>query len=82
MFWGRTRRWVGVELILLRLAVFPADVYMTHAAVVAQGWRALYTVGAVARRPLQFVRIGLVWGESSQKRTTPSIRLGDGAPGP
>lgn len=57
------RRWVGVGLILPSrlLAVFPANVHMTHQTVASQGWAAPWTLGTLARLPLQFVLIGIVW---------------------
>ncbi|PSQ84484.1 MAG: hypothetical protein BRD44_00850 [Bacteroidetes bacterium QS_7_67_15] len=55
------RRWAGLGLIVLLLAVFPANVHMTHEAVASQGWAAPYTLATLARLPLQFVLLAVVW---------------------
>jgi len=55
------RQWAAAGLIALLLAVFPANVHMAHQAVASQGWTAPWTLGALARLPLQFVLIGVVW---------------------
>ena len=55
------RQWASLGLMALLLSVFPANVHMAHQAVASQGWTAPWTLGALARLPLQFVLIGVVW---------------------
>jgi uncharacterized membrane protein len=55
-----TRRLAGWGLILLLLAVFPANIHMFTEAQAEQGW-SLYTVGLLLRLPLQFVMMAVVY---------------------
>jgi uncharacterized membrane protein len=55
------RQWASLGLMALLLAVFPANVHMTHEAVATRGWGAPYTLGTLARLPFQFVLLGIVW---------------------
>ena len=55
-----TRRLAGWGLILLLLAVFPANVHMFTDTLGEQGWT-LYTIGLLLRLPLQFVLMGVVY---------------------
>lgn len=55
-----TRRLAGWGLILLLLAVFPANIHMFTEALAGQGW-SLYTVGLLVRLPFQFVMMAFVY---------------------
>lgn len=55
----KCRRFAGTGLILLLLAVFPANVYMFANALQTQGV-ALPTILLAVRLPLQFIMIALV----------------------
>lgn len=65
LLWRRTRRWAGWGLVLLTLAVTPANVQMLHDA---HAYAVPYWL-LVGRLPFQVVLLGLIaWG------TTPAPR--------
>ena len=53
-----TRQWAGIGLILLLLAVFPANIYM---AMNTDKFYKIPAWGLYLRLPLQFVMIAWVW---------------------
>jgi uncharacterized membrane protein len=53
------RRWAGVGLIVLLIAVFPANIYMLMQSVQRHGW-SVASMLLVLRLPLQFVFIAWV----------------------
>lgn len=57
---SKTRYWAGIGLILLLLAVFPANIYMATDRISLPGLSVPYWV-LLLRLPLQFVFIGWVW---------------------
>ena len=50
-----TQAWAGLGLILLLIAVFPANINMTVEAAQKLGYASWYTVATILRLPLQFV---------------------------
>lgn len=58
-----TRQWAGIGLILLLLAVFPANIYM---AMNTEKFFKLPAWGLYLRLPLQFVIIAWVWWTTLQ----------------
>ena len=50
------RKWAGIGLIALLIAVFPANIYMLYKQWQEHGWTA-FTWLLVARLPLQFAMI-------------------------
>lgn len=50
-----TQRWAAWGLIILLIAVFPANIHMTVQAFRYQGWQSFYTAMTVLRLPLQFL---------------------------
>lgn len=52
-----TRFWAGWGLIVLLIAVFPANINMTVEAIEKTGYNSWYSIAAIARLPLQFVLI-------------------------
>jgi uncharacterized membrane protein len=55
------RSWAGIGLILLLIAVFPANIQMLLSALGSKRASSLYVAGLWARLPLQFVLIWWVW---------------------
>ena len=53
----RVRRWAGIGLIALLIAVFPANIYMLVKEWRAHGWTP-FTLILILRLPLQFL---LIW---------------------
>jgi uncharacterized membrane protein len=53
--------WAGWGLILLLIAVFPANINMTVEAVHRSGYRSWYTIATILRLPLQLVLIYWVY---------------------
>lgn len=53
-----TQIWSGWGLILLLVAVFPANINMTMQAVQKLGYNSWYTIATIARLPLQ---LGLIY---------------------
>jgi uncharacterized membrane protein len=68
---GRLRRFAGVGLIALLLAVFPANIHMAVASFRADGWTA-YGLLLLLRLPLQFVLIAWVYFCAVAKPSRPS----------
>lgn len=58
---SQTQTYAAWGLILLLLAVFPANVNMTLEAVQEQGYRSWWTTATILRLPLQFVFIYWVY---------------------
>ncbi|TYP93825.1 putative membrane protein [Fodinibius salinus] len=56
-----TRLWAGGGLILLLIAVFPANINMTIEAIEKTGYSSWYSIITIARLPLQFVLIYWVY---------------------
>jgi uncharacterized membrane protein len=61
------RRWAGVGLVALLLAVYPANIYMATNDIPIDGWHVPWW-GHAIRLPLQFVLIWLVWWVSQPRR--------------
>lgn len=57
----QTQVWAAWELILLLVAVFPANIQMTVDAVRKSGYSSWYTMATLVRLPLQFVLIYWVY---------------------
>ncbi|WP_445664157.1 DoxX family protein [Fodinibius sp. AD559] len=57
----KTQLWAGWGLILLLIAVFPANINMTVESVQKSGYTSLYSMVTVARLPLQFLLIYWVY---------------------
>lgn len=57
----KTQLWAAWGLILLLIAVFPANIDMAVQAIKHQGWRSWYTLATLLRLPLQFVLIYWVY---------------------
>jgi len=55
ILFSKTQIWAGWGLILLLVAVFPANINMTVQAVQKSGYTSWYTVATILRLPLQFV---------------------------
>lgn len=63
-----TQNLAGWGLIVLLVAVFPANIDMTVQALKYQGWRSFYTVATLMRLPLQFVLIYWVYWTCIQSK--------------
>lgn len=57
----KTQVWVGWGLILLLIAVFPANINMTIKSIQRSGYTSLYSMVTILRLPLQFVLIYWVY---------------------
>ncbi|PAU95284.1 hypothetical protein CK503_03560 [Aliifodinibius salipaludis] len=57
----RTQVWAGWGLILLLVAVFPANINMTVESIQKSGYTSLYSMVTILRLPLQFVLIYWVY---------------------
>lgn len=57
----KIQTWAAGGLIVLLVAVFPANIDMTVQAVKHQGWGSWYTIGTLIRLPLQFVLVYWVY---------------------
>lgn len=55
IFFENTQFWAGWGLILLLIAVFPANINMTIESVQRSGYSSLYSIATIVRLPLQFV---------------------------
>lgn len=58
---AKTQVWAGWGLILLLIAVFPANVNMTIKAVQKSGYTSLFSIATIVRLLLQFVLIYWVY---------------------
>lgn len=56
-----TQVWAGWSLILLLIAVFPANINMTVESIQKSGYTSLFSMATIARLPLQFVLIYWVY---------------------
>lgn len=72
VLFARTRRLAGIGLILLLIAVFPANVYAAMAGMQIGG-RAVPPWLLWLRLPLQLVFIAWVWSATREKRSNTSI---------
>lgn len=61
VLFDNTLVWAGWGLILLLIAVFPANVNMTIESVKKSGYTSLFSLLTIARLPLQFVLIYWVY---------------------
>jgi uncharacterized membrane protein len=61
MLFEKTQVWAGWGLILLLIAVFPANINMTIDSIQRSGYSSLFTIGTILRLPLQFVFIYWVY---------------------
>jgi len=52
-----TQSWAGWGLILLLIAVFPANINMTVESIQKSGYTSLFSMATIARLPLQFALI-------------------------
>ena len=57
----KTKWWAGWGLILLLIAVFPANINMAVESIQKSGYTSLYSIATIARLPLQFVLIYWVY---------------------
>lgn len=57
----RTQAWAGCGLILLLIAVFPANINMSIQSVQKSGYSSLFSLATIARLPLQIVLIYWVY---------------------
>lgn len=57
----RLQEWAGWWLILLLIAVFPANINMAVTSVKVSGYTSLYSIATLLRLPLQFVLIYWVY---------------------
>lgn len=57
----KTQIWAGWGLILLLIAVFPANINMTIESVQKSGYTSLFSLATILRLPLQFVLIYWVY---------------------
>lgn len=57
----QTQEWAGWGLILLLIAVFPANINMTIKSVQKSGYTSLFSIVTMVRLPLQFVLIYWVY---------------------
>ncbi len=57
----KTQLWAGWGLILLLIAVFPANINMAFESIQKSGFTSLFSLVTVARLPLQFVLIYWVY---------------------
>lgn len=57
----KTQVWAGWGLILLLIAVFPANINMTIKSIQRSGYTSLYSMVTILRLPLQFVLIYWVY---------------------
>ena len=56
-----TQFWAGWGLIILLVAVFPANINMTVKSIQKSGYTSLYSIATIIRLPLQFVLIYWVY---------------------
>lgn len=56
-----TKVWAGWGLILLLLAVFPANINMTVESIQKSGYTSLFSLATIIRLPIQFVLIYWVY---------------------
>lgn len=56
-----TQTWAGWGLILLLVAVFPANINMTIESVQKSGYTSVFSIATIARLPLQFLLIYWVY---------------------
>ena len=61
IFFEKTQVWAGWGLILLLIAVFPANINMAVKSVQKSGYTSLYSIATILRLPLQFVLIYWVY---------------------
>jgi uncharacterized membrane protein len=73
-----TRRWAGLGLIALLVAVFPANIYMLQLAL-RDGSSGLWQAGLWARLPVQGLLIWFIW-RVSQPRTRTDSQSAEHAP--
>jgi len=52
-----TQLWAGWGLILLLIAVFPANINMTMESIQKSGYTSFFSMATIARLPLQFALI-------------------------
>lgn len=57
----KTQTWAGWSLILLLIAVFPANINMTIESIQKSGYTSLFSIATITRLPLQFVLIYWVY---------------------
>ncbi|MDZ7659870.1 MauE/DoxX family redox-associated membrane protein [Fodinibius sp.] len=57
----KTQVWAGWGLILLLIAVFPANINMTVESIQKSGYTSLFSIATIVRLPLQFVLIYWVY---------------------
>jgi uncharacterized membrane protein len=57
----KTQMWAGWGLILLLVAVFPANINMAVESIQKSGYSSLFSMATIARLPLQFVLIYWVY---------------------
>lgn len=57
----KTQQLAGWGLILLLIAVFPANIYMAVESIQRSGYASLYSMATIVRLPLQFVLIYWVY---------------------
>lgn len=61
VIFDQTQVWAGWGLILLLIAVFPANINMTLESVQKSGYTSLFSLATIIRLPLQFVLIYWVY---------------------